>query len=532
MFRRLDEGLKKWKKDKHPKPLMLRGARQVGKSFLVEKFAKENFQNLIKINFEKERNFSHHFDGDLDLKRILETIAIIKKQKLNIGTTLIFFDEIQECPRAIVALRYIYEDIPGLHCIAAGSLLEFALEKESISMPVGRIKYIYMYPMSFVEYLMAKNEDRLLKLIREMSLKKPIDDSLHQHLLKEFKIYMFIGGMPEAVNNYIQEDSLKNILDIQSSIIETYRDDFLKYSSRARSMHVEKIFNLAPQFIGQKFKYSQIDANLQSRELKAALDLLCKARVYRKVLKTSGEALPFAFHASEKHFKLLFMDVGLMHNMLNLSSELLTNESFYNLAKGALVEQVVGQELLAYHPYNQAAELYFWNRDGRNISAELDYLYAANDTDDENAEIIVQQRSSNGTAAERGSSRLRRTNNRSVRVISSDAEHVRQVSYVSKRKYKLDLSSLHEDYEDDENAEIIVRQQCQRVFGLEVKSGARGKMKSLYSFMKEYDYHYGLALSSENISFEKGILKVPIYAVSELDRLLKLLDKPLHDVKV
>jgi predicted AAA+ superfamily ATPase len=521
MFRRLDEGLKKWKKDKHPKPLMLRGARQVGKSFLVEKFAKENFQNLIKINFEKERNFSHHFDGDLDLKRILETIAIIKKQKLNIGKTLIFFDEIQECPRAIVALRYIYEDIPGLHCIAAGSLLEFALEKESISMPVGRIKYIYMYPMSFVEYLMAKNEDRLLKLIREMSLKKPIDDSLHQYLLKEFKIYMFIGGMPEAVNNYIQEDSLKNILDIQSSIIETYRDDFLKYSSRARSAHVEKIFNLAPQFIGQKFKYSQIDASLQSRELKAALDLLCKARVYRKVLKTSGEALPFAFHASEKHFKLLFMDVGLMHNMLNLSSELLTNESFYNLAKGALVEQVVGQELLAYHPYNQAAELYFWNRDGRNISAELDYLYAANDTDDENAGIIVRQRSSNGTAAERGSSRLRRTNNRSVRVISSDAEHVRQVSYVSKRKYKLDLSSLHEDYEDDENAEIIVRQQCQRVFGLEVKSGARGKMKSLYSFMKEYDYHYGLAVSSENISFEKGILKVPIYAVSELDRLLK-----------
>jgi predicted AAA+ superfamily ATPase len=298
---------------------------------------------------------------------------------------------------------------------------------------------------------MAKNEDRLLKLIREMSLRKPLNDSLHQHLLKEFKIYMFIGGMPEALNNYIQEDSLKNILDIQSSIIETYRDDFLKYSSIARSVHVEKIFNLAPQFIGQKFKYSQIDANLQSRELKAALDLLCKARVYRKVLKTSGEALPFAFHASEKHFKLLFMDVGLMHNMLNLSSELLTNESFYNIAKGALVEQVVGQELLAYHPYNQAAELYFWNRDGRNISAELDYLYAAN----------------------------------------------------------------------DENAEIIVQQQCQRVFGLEVKSGARGKMKSLYSFMKEYNYHYGLALSSENISFEKGILKVPIYAVSELDRLLK-----------
>ena len=504
MFRRLEEGLKKWKKDKHPKPLMLRGARQVGKSFLVEKFAKENFQNLIKINFEKERNFSHHFDGDLDLKRILETIAIIKKQKLNIGKTLIFFDEIQECPRAIVALRYIYEDIPGLHCIAAGSLLEFALEKESISMPVGRIKYIYMYPMSFVEYLMAKNEDRLLKLIREMSLKKPIDDSLHQHLLKEFKIYMFIGGMPEAVSNYIQEDSLKNILDIQSSIIETYRDDFLKYSSIARSVHVEKIFNLAPQFIGQKFKYSQIDASLQSRELKAALDLLCKARVYRKVLKTSGEALPFAFHASEKHFKLLFMDVGLMHNMLNLSSELLTNESFYNLAKGALVEQVVGQELLAYHPYNQAAELYFWNRDGRNISAELDYLYAANN---ENAEIAVREHSSNGTAAERGSSRLRRTNNRSV-------------------------LKVHEDYEDDENAEIIVREQCQRVFGLEVKSGARGKMKSLYSFMKEYDYHYGLAMSSENISFEKGILKVPIYGVSELDRLLKLLDKPLHDVKV
>lgn len=504
MFRRLDEGLKKWKKDKHPKPLMLRGARQVGKSFLVEKFAKENFQNLIKINFEKERNFSHHFDGDLDLKRILETIAIIKKQKLNIGKTLIFFDEIQECPRAIVALRYIYEDIPGLHCIAAGSLLEFALEKESISMPVGRIKYIYMYPMSFVEYLMAKNEDRLLKLISEMSLKKPIDDSLHQHLLKEFKIYMFIGGMPEAVNNYIQEDSLKNIIDIQSSIIETYRDDFLKYSSRARLVHVEKIFNLAPQFIGQKFKYSQIDASLQSRELKAALDLLCKARVYRKVLKTSGEALPFAFHASEKHFKLLFMDVGLMHNMLNLSSELLTNESFYNLAKGALVEQVVGQELLAYQPDNQAAELYFWNRDGRNISAELDYLYAANN---ENAEIAVRQHSSNGTAAERGSSRLRRTNNRSV-------------------------LKVHEDYEDDENAEIIVREQCQRVFGLEVKSGARGKMKSLYSFMKEYDYHYGLAMSSENISFEKGILKVPIYAVSELDRLLKLLDKPLHDVKV
>ena len=438
MFRYIENELKSWRKQAKHKPILLRGARQVGKSYIVEKFAAENFTNFIKIDFEKEVKYHDFFSGDLNMKFILEKIALSKNKRFDIENTLIFFDEIQECPRAITALRYIYEELPELCCIAAGSLLEFALMKHEVSMPVGRIQYLYMQPVSFYEYLIAINAEAKINYIKSLSLQATQDSQIHDLLIEEFKKYMFIGGMPEVLDAYIKNTSLQEVLQIQQSIIDTYRDDFRKYSTKAQHKYVEKTFDTAAKIIGQKFKYSKIDSDAESKDIKDALELLCKARLFKKVAKTSGESIPLSFHASMKHFKVIFLDVGLMHNMLGISQEVLVDKDLHNLAAGALAEQACGQELMAYQDYHRNQELYYWERDGRNISAELDYVSVFNN----------------------------------------------------------------------------------QPYGIEVKSGKRGKLKSLYSFMRDYKHKLGICVTADELSFERDIVKIPIYAVAEIERIL------------
>lgn len=440
MFRLLESELEAWKNQKEPKPLLIRGARQVGKSYLVNSFAKKHFKNFLSINFEKEQNLIELFAGNFDMKMILSKIALLKNQSFDIENTLVFFDEIQECPRAITSLRYIYEDLPGLHCIAAGSLLEFSLEQQKINIPVGRIQYLYMQPMSFYEFLLAQNSANLIEYIQNLDLQN-FDDDIHQLLLQQFRLYMFIGGMPEAVSSYIQKADLQQVLDIQSSILDTYRDDFQKYASKAEQRLLQKVFNRAASLLGQKFKYSKIDPEIKSEQIKNAYELLLKARIFKKVRKSSAHATPLRLNASDKHFKTIFLDVGLMHNLLNISKQVIENEKLENLASGALAEQIVGQELLAYANPKQDPELFYWERDGRNISAEVDYLF------------------------------------------------------------EFDAAA----------------------FALEVKAGLRGKLKSLYSIMEEYNQDISLCCSSEQISLKNKILKVPLYAVAELPRLVSAL---------
>ncbi len=373
MKRDIEETLVQWKKDKRRMPLLVRGARQVGKSYTVNKFGKDEFENLVTINFEQESQYKACFDSLLP-KEVIESLSLLHGTDIIPGKTLLFLDEIQECPRAITALRYFYEQMPELHVIGAGSLLEFTLAEVNFKMPVGRVEYLYMRPLSFLEFLDALGESRLRKMIENVRwdyLPQPV---IHDRLVSLVKKYALLGGMPKVIAEYTAGGSLDKCHRIQTSIIQTYLDDFGKYSSRVKHKYLEKIFYATPKMVGRKFKYSHVDSHMQSRDLKEALQLLEKAGVVYRVKRTGGEGLPLEANAEDRHFKVVFLDIGLMRNLCGLSKEMLLSDDLITIDAGAVAEQFTAQELLAYRDVFQAASLYYWARESRSSNAEVDYL--------------------------------------------------------------------------------------------------------------------------------------------------------------
>jgi predicted AAA+ superfamily ATPase len=257
----------------------------VGKSYTVTEFGEKEFENLVKINFEQHPQYKTCFDT-LDPNQIIETISMLHKTAIKPGKSLLFLDEIQECPKAITALRYFHEQMPELHVIGAGSLLEFALEEENFKMPVGRVQYLYMKPFSFREFLAAVGENRSLEMIDTINPDKPLNPVIHQHLLSLVKKYSIVGGMPRAVAEYAAGGSLAQCHQIHTIITQTYRNDFGKYASKVKHKYLQKIFYSVPKMVGRKFKYSHVDNTIQSRELKEALELLEKAGVVYRVKRT------------------------------------------------------------------------------------------------------------------------------------------------------------------------------------------------------------------------------------------------------
>jgi len=379
MKRDIDEVLKTWKSEVKRYPLLVRGARQVGKSYSILKFGENEFENLVEINFEQKPQYISCFNT-LDPKEIIETLSILSKSDIVPGKTLLFLDEIQECPNAITALRYFYEQMPELHIIGAGSLLEFVISQENFRMPVGRVQYIFMYPLSFLEFLDAIGESRSRKIIEASSWDNLPAHAIHNHLIPLIKKYSIIGGMPAVVSEYTSSGNLDKCFQIQTIIIQTYRDDFGKYASKVKHKYLEKIFFAIPKMIGRKFKYSNVDSNMQSRDLKEAIELLEKAGVVHRIRQTSGEGLPLEANASEKHFKTSFLDIGLMQNICGISSDflLLPDENYIKINEGAIAEQFTSQELVAYHDSFQMPSLYYWAREERNSSAEVDFVIPCN----------------------------------------------------------------------------------------------------------------------------------------------------------
>ena len=279
MKRKAEVRLQKWIHSKNRKPLIIRGARQVGKSTLVRQFAATNNLNLHEINFERHTTLINVFKS-FDIKRILEELEfIIQKGSILKKGGILFLDEIQAVPPAIQALRYFYEDYPDLPVVAAGSLLEIVLAKHSFSMPVGRIEYLFLNPMTFEEVLEAHKQGDLLKLLQEYKLDSPFPESAHSRLLDLQRKYFIVGGMPEAVNRFIETESLEDASEAHAGIFETYRDDFAKYSTQSSLLRLHKILDYVPGAVGEKLKYVNIDHQEQARELKKALDLLIKARL-------------------------------------------------------------------------------------------------------------------------------------------------------------------------------------------------------------------------------------------------------------
>lgn len=380
MRRNAEVYLQSWLIDKKRKPLVIRGARQVGKSTLVRMFAREQGLRLIEINLEKTPQLASSFHTR-NTERIFTDLSLLMKTEINPKTDLIFFDEIQAIPEAFSALRYFFEDSPQSKIIAAGSLLEVMLAEQEFSMPVGRIQFLSLGPMTFFEFLNALGETQALKALNSFNIpEKPgsskldFSEVLHAEMTALYADYLWVGGMPEAVAEYSSSKSLSKITEIKSTILETYRSDFGKYRKRYPQERLERIFDYASQNVGTKVKYTHLSRENTARDLKPGIELLERARVLKRVFHTGATTIPLSATQDEAIFKFLFLDIGLMMTSLGLNLSDLKNPTALNTAlRGQITEQFTGQQLLSAS-YNPANNLYYWLREGKSGNAEVDYV--------------------------------------------------------------------------------------------------------------------------------------------------------------
>jgi uncharacterized protein len=377
MKRDIEEDLLFWKTSPLRAPLLLRGARQVGKSFIVEKLGNSHFKKCVVINFEQTPRASLCFESLLP-ERIVSAIELFTGTSIIPGETLLFLDEIQECKEAITALRYFKEQMPELHVIGAGSLLEFVLNEEDLSIPVGRVQFLYLRPMSFGEFLTAIGREDLRTYMKTVTLESPPSQIAHEELLKRVKEYIALGGMPAVVSAYLKTKSLYQTQDVQSDILAAYRRDFGKYAKKAKHKCLQMLFEKAPGLIGNWFKYTNVDPDTHSRDIKQSIQQLGFAGILYSVFYTAASGLPLASTQKEKKFKILFLDVGLAKKACGLDTALLATKDLMLINQGMLTEQFVGQELLAYLEHKEAGNLFFWNREENRSSAEVDFVLSIN----------------------------------------------------------------------------------------------------------------------------------------------------------
>lgn len=375
--RQIDSELTKWVKLQKRKPLLIRGARQIGKTESVRHLASQ-FENFVEVNFEENKNIHSIFEGNLSPTEICENLSVNFQVSIQEEKTLLFFDEIQACIPAIQSLRYFYEKIPELHVIAAGSLLEFALA-ETPSFGVGRIRSIFMYPLSFDEFLLANSQAGLLKMKQKASPNSPLNKALHEKLLKYFKKFIIFGGMPEITANYIETKDLNSSLQILDDLIFSFYDDFTKYKKRVPVSRIRAVFNSVVMQVGGKFVYSKVSNNENYRQIKEALELLIQAGLVIPVVHTSANGLPLGAEVNPKKQKMLLFDTGIFLRILGLNvGELLISNDFKVINNGNVAEMFAGLEILKYQSCYISTKLHYWHREARNSNAEVDYLFSKN----------------------------------------------------------------------------------------------------------------------------------------------------------
>lgn len=375
-YRRIiDQKLLEWKDSPRRKPLLIRGARQVGKSSAVRQFGK-CFKYFVEINLERKPSIRQLFTKDIDVKRTCEGISATLGIPILPGETLLFIDEIQVSQEAIMSLRYFKEDYPELHVIAAGSLLEFTLE-ELPSFGVGRIRSLYMYPFSFDEFLLAQGKDLTLDYKHKATSDSPVPEAVHNELVEQLKTFYLVGGMPAAVTEWIESKSYLECAHVHNDILDTYQDDFSKYKSRISPVLLRKVLRSVALQAGSKFVFRQVDSELHSTTIRDALHLLTLAGLIKPVVHTDGNGLPLGAEANDSYTKYLFLDLGLMQTMLNIqAAEVLLASEVDFVNKGAASEMFAGLELMKAHDCFQKAEMYYWQNLNRGANAEIDYLEA------------------------------------------------------------------------------------------------------------------------------------------------------------
>lgn len=372
--RHIDKYLEDWKISSNRKPLLVRGARQVGKSSAVRHLG-EGFKYFIEINLERQGNIKTLFGDNLDIKKLCSQLSAIYNTPIIPGETLLFIDEIQESQRAISSLRYFYEDYPELHVVAAGSLLEFTL-KELPSFGVGRIRSMYMYPFSFDEFLEAQGLSMQVEYKRdEADCEHPLPMPLHEEMISQLRSFYLVGGMPEAVRIWVDTNDYNECATVHNDILDTYLDDFKKYKTRISPLLLSQTLKSVALQAGEKFIYTQVSDNVNGTTVKEALALLTLAGLIAPVTHTAANGIPLGAEINPKFRKYLFLDIGLMQSLLGIQPAdiLIANETDF-INKGGLSEMFAGLELIKYADYLKKTELYYWQRMERNAQAEVDYV--------------------------------------------------------------------------------------------------------------------------------------------------------------
>ncbi len=365
--------LDRWIQSRRRKPLVLRGARQVGKSTLVKLFADQHKLKLNEVNLERHLELESVF-ATLDTAAIRGELEALAGRSITEHGSLLFLDEIQATPSALPVLRYLYEDLPDIPVIAAGSLLEFVLADHNFSMPVGRIEYYHLGPMTFREFLKAI-EPSLCRYLDNLDFDTALPAAAHHKLLKRQRQYLFIGGMPEAVLAFKESDSLEEASSVHRRIVSTYEDDFAKYARRQELVRLQQTFRMIPRQVGQKIKYVNFSREDRSRDIKSAIDLLEKARVCIRVVASHCSGVPLAADINEFVYKLLFLDVGLMSYLTGITwLDLNRMDEVKLINEGAVAEQFIGQHLAYKNQGKNPPELVYWLREGRKANAEVDYV--------------------------------------------------------------------------------------------------------------------------------------------------------------
>lgn len=371
--RNIDIELNAWRKEKEGKPLLIRGARQVGKSTAVRELAKK-FEYFLEVNFEEQKQVHKIFEGDLNPKELCENLSILYNVPIIPGSTLLFFDEIQACIPAISSLRFFYEKYPELHVIAAGSLLEFALA-EIPSFGVGRIRSMFVYPLSFEEYLTGMGEQLLISAKRKATAENLLAEPIHKKLLSHVKRFLVLGGMPEVVSSYVKNGNLIQCGQILDDLVISLKADFAKYKDHVPFLRISEVFDSVVQQSGGKFVYAKAATASNHKQIKEALDLLIMAGLVIPVTHTAANGLPLGAEANVKNRKMLLLDTGIFQRLLGLDiAEILLEENFDAINKGAIAEQYTGLEILKSSSCYKQESLYYWHREAKSSNAEVDYI--------------------------------------------------------------------------------------------------------------------------------------------------------------
>ena len=372
--RGIDQALASWKYEEDRKPLLIRGPRQVGKSSAVRHLA-QSFEYFIVVDFEAQRDLHALFNASLNPGDICEQLSLYYSVPIIEGKTLLFFDEIQSCLPAISSIRYFYEKKPNLHLIAAGSLLEFALQ-ELPSFGVGRVRSLFIRPFSFNEFLIACNQNPLVEVIKSASVTSPIPDLIHKKIIAQYKRFMAIGGMPEVVAKYVHSGDMLAAMKIIDDLVISYQDDFAKYKKMIPATRIKEAFEAVVLQMGGKFVYAKAALTGDPRQIKGAIELLILAGLVIPVTHSSSNGIPLGAEIDPKKRKMLVFDTGVFQRLLGLNiGELMISDSFEVVNKGALAELSVGLELskLASHYHND--QLYYWQRESVSGNAEIDYVF-------------------------------------------------------------------------------------------------------------------------------------------------------------